>query len=189
MSVRWLAPTPIERSAADDCRCRRLCVKWHARSSRPIRTSMSCSSCPNKSPLEWRRSSRRCSYVLWDLEQFEGLATRRETPDECPETGPRRHDDPHDGRRGAVHHRRQGALLETLRIRFDKEIVAKTAAESGRREASPNAKPVSGGKRAHRAISLSPNRQVKARRGLLDPNTLFWISKYVYRVLESATSW
>ena len=71
------------------------------------------------------------------------------------------------------------ALFETLRARFDKQIVAKTAAEFvAAKLAEREARVRKAG--ASRYL-VEPNVK-EDKGGLRDLNTLFWISKYVYRV-------
>jgi [protein-PII] uridylyltransferase len=117
-------------------------------------------------------------YVLWDLKQKVGHATR--TIDECLRQA--RAD---MTIRTSVLEARliQGDArkLETLSARFDKEIVAKTASEFvtaklGERDARVN--------RAGESRYLVEPNIKEGKGGLRDLNTLFWISKYVYRVRD-----
>jgi [protein-PII] uridylyltransferase len=117
-------------------------------------------------------------YVLWDLKQKVGHATR--TIDECLRQA--RAD---MTIRTSVLEARliQGdaTKLETLSARFDKEIVAKTASEFvtaklGERDARV--------KRAGESRYLVEPNIKEGKGGLRDLNTLFWIAKYVYRVRD-----
>ncbi|MGO9422336.1 [protein-PII] uridylyltransferase [Roseiarcus sp.] len=115
-------------------------------------------------------------YVLWDLKQKVGHATR--TIEECLKqaradmtirttliearlvTGDRK-------------------MFETLQARFDKEIVAKTAPEFVAAKLAEREERV---KRAGASRYLVEPNVKEGKGGLRDLNTLFWISKYVYRV-------
>ncbi|MGA2492345.1 MAG: [protein-PII] uridylyltransferase [Roseiarcus sp.] len=117
-------------------------------------------------------------YVLWDLKQKVGHATR--TIDECLRQA--RAD---MTIRTSVLEARlilgDAKKLETLSARFDKEIVAKTASEFvtaklGERDARVN--------RAGESRYLVEPNIKEGKGGLRDLNTLFWISKYVYRVRD-----
>jgi [protein-PII] uridylyltransferase len=117
-------------------------------------------------------------YVLWDLKQKVGHATR--TIDECLRQA--RAD---MTIRTSVLEARlilgDATKLETLSARFDKEIVAKTASEFvtaklGERDARV--------KRAGESRYLVEPNIKEGKGGLRDLNTLFWISKYVYRVRD-----
>jgi [protein-PII] uridylyltransferase len=117
-------------------------------------------------------------YVLWDLKQKVGHATR--TIDECLRQA--RVD---MTIRTSVLEARlivgDAKKLETLSARFDKEIVAKTASEFvtaklGERDARV--------KRAGESRYLVEPNIKEGKGGLRDLNTLFWISKYVYRVRD-----
>ena len=117
-------------------------------------------------------------YVLWDLKQKVGHATR--TIDECLQQA--RAD---MTIRTALLEARliegDQTLFETLRARFDKEIVAKTAREFVAAKLSER------DARVHRAGAsrylVEPNVK-EGKGGLRDLNTLFWIAKYVYRVRD-----
>ena len=98
-----------------------------------------------------------------------------------PEAGARRHDDPHHPDRGAARHRRQEPF-ETLQTRFDKEIVAKTAPEFVAAKLAEREERV---KRAGASRYLVEPNVKEGKGGLRDLNTLFWISKYVYRVADA----
>jgi [protein-PII] uridylyltransferase len=115
-------------------------------------------------------------YVLWDLKLKVGHATR--TVDECLKqaradmtirttllearfiTGDR-------------------ALFEKLTTRFDKEVVAKTAAEFVAAKLAERETRVR--KAGASRYLVEPNVK-EGKGGLRDLNTLFWISKYTYRV-------
>ena len=115
-------------------------------------------------------------YVLWDLKQKVGHATR--SIDECIKQA--RADltiRTADARSAPDHGRRK--QFATLRARFDKEIVAKTASEFvaaklAERDARIN--------RAGASRYLVEPNVKDGKGGLRDLNTLFWIAKYVYRV-------
>jgi [protein-PII] uridylyltransferase len=117
-------------------------------------------------------------YVLWDLKQKVGHATR--TIDECLRQA--RAD---MTIRTSVLEARlilgEAKALATLSARFDKEIVAKTASEFvtaklGERDSRVN--------RAGESRYLVEPNIKEGKGGLRDLNTLFWISKYVYRVRD-----
>lgn len=117
-------------------------------------------------------------YVLWDLKLKVGHATR--TVDECLEqaradmtirttllearlvTGDKK-------------------LFEKLQSRFDKQIVAKTAAEFVAAKLAEREQRV---RRAGASRYLVEPNVKESKGGLRDLNTLFWISKYVYRVRD-----
>ena len=114
---------------------------------------------PDKSPPGVEKVVEALLYVLWDLKLKVGHATR--TIDECLKQA--RAD--MTIRTTLVEARLisgDKALFETLRTRFDKEIVAKTAPEFVGAN-SPNAKPESG-RRERRAILSSPTSR-KAKGG------------------------
>ncbi len=115
-------------------------------------------------------------YVLWDLKQKVGHATR--TVDECLKQG-----------RGDITIRTtliearlvtgDSKLFETLQTRFDKEIVAKTAQEFVAAKLAEREDRV---RRAGASRYIVEPNVKEGKGGLRDLNTLFWISKYVYRV-------
>ncbi|THD48177.1 MAG: [protein-PII] uridylyltransferase [Bradyrhizobium sp.] len=115
-------------------------------------------------------------YALWDLKQKVGHATR--SIDECIKQA--RSD---LTIRTAVLEARlitgEEKRFNTLRTRFNKEIVAKTASEF------VTAKLAERDERLERAGAsrylVEPNVK-EGKGGLRDLNTLFWIAKYVYRV-------
>ena len=117
-------------------------------------------------------------YILWDLRQKVGHSTR--SVDECIRQA--RED---ITVRTALLEARfilgDEALFEEMRNRFDNEIVRKSArefvaAKLAERDARVNRAGVS-------RYLVEPNVK-ESKGGLRDLNTLFWISKYVYRVRE-----
>ena len=131
---------------------------------------------PDKLPPGIEKVVEALLYVLWDLRLKVGHATR--TIDECLKQA--RAD--MTIRTTLVEARfvsGDKALFETLRARFDKQIVAKTAAEFvAAKLAEREARVRKAG--ASRYL-VEPNVK-EDKGGLRDLNTLFWISKYVYRV-------
>ena len=115
-------------------------------------------------------------YVLWDLKLKVGHATR--TVEECLKQA-----------RGDMTVRTtliearlvtgDKRLFETLQTRFDKEIVARTAPEFVAAKLAEREQRV---KRAGASRYLVEPNVKDGKGGLRDLNTLFWISKYVYRV-------
>ncbi len=115
-------------------------------------------------------------YVLWDLKQKVGHATR--TVEECLKQA--RAD--MTIRTTLIEARLvtgDRTLFETLQSRFDKEIVAKTAPEFVAAKLAEREERV---KRAGASRYLVEPNIKEGKGGLRDLNTLFWISKYVYRV-------
>src|SRR5271166_4760688 len=115
-------------------------------------------------------------YVLWDLKQKVGHATR--TVDECLKQA--RAD--MTIRTTLIEARLVTGdknLFETLQTRFDREIVAKTAAEFVAAKLAEREARV---RRAGASRYLVEPNVKEGKGGLRDLNTLFWISKYVYRV-------
>ena len=114
--------------------------------------------------------------MLWDLKQKVGHATR--TIDECLRQA--RAD---MTIRTSVLEARlimgDAKQFETLRARFDKEIVAKTASEFVTAKLAERDARV---KRAGESRYLVEPNIKEGKGGLRDLNTLFWIAKYVYRV-------
>ncbi len=114
-------------------------------------------------------------YVLWDLKQKVGHATR--TIDECLKQA-----------RGDMTIRTtliearlvtgDKRLFQTLQTRFDREIVAKTAPEFVAAKLAEREQRV---KRAGASRYLVEPNIKEGKGGLRDLNTLFWIAKYVYR--------
>ena len=117
-------------------------------------------------------------YVLWDLKQKVGHATR--TIDECMRQA--RAD---LTIRTAVLEARliigDAKAFETLRARFAKEIVAKTTSEFATAKLAERDARV---KRAGESRYLVEPNIKEGKGGLRDLNTLFWIAKYVYRVSD-----
>ncbi len=115
-------------------------------------------------------------YVLWDLKQKVGHATR--TVDECLKQA--RAD---MTIRTTILEARfivgDKDLFETLQKRFDAEIVAKTAPEFVAAKLAEREARV---RRAGASRYLVEPNVKEGKGGLRDLNTLFWISKYVYRV-------
>ena len=115
-------------------------------------------------------------YVLWDLKLKVGHATR--TIDECLKQA-----------RGDMTIRTtliearlvtgDKRLFETLQTRFDREIVARTAPEFVAAKLAEREQRVR--KAGASRYLVEPNVK-EGKGGLRDLNTLFWISKYVYRV-------
>jgi len=118
-------------------------------------------------------------YFLWDLRQKVGHATR--SVDECL----RQAREDMTIRTSLLEARfilGDEALFEDMRTRFDAEIVRKTAAEFvSAKLAERDARITRAG--ASRYL-VEPNVK-EGKGGLRDLNTLFWISKYVYRVRDA----
>jgi [protein-PII] uridylyltransferase len=117
-------------------------------------------------------------YVLWDLKQKVGHSTR--TIDECLKQA--RAD--MTIRTSLLEARLidgDPKLFATLQNRFDKEIVAKTASEFVAAKLSERENRV---RRAGDTRYLVEPNVKEGKGGLRDVNTLFWISKYVYRVRD-----
>jgi [protein-PII] uridylyltransferase len=115
-------------------------------------------------------------YVLWDLKQKVGHATR--TVDECLRQA--RAD--MTIRTTLIEARfivGDKDLFETLQARFDAEIVARTAPEFVAAKLAEREARV---RRAGASRYLVEPNVKEGKGGLRDLNTLFWISKYVYRV-------
>jgi [protein-PII] uridylyltransferase len=131
---------------------------------------------PDKPSPGVERTIEALLYVLWDLKQKVGHATR--TVDECLRQA--RAD--MTIRTALVDARLitgDKQLFETLRTRFDKEIVAKTASEFVAAKLAEREERV---RRAGASRYLVEPNVKEGKGGLRDLNTLFWISKYVYRV-------
>jgi [protein-PII] uridylyltransferase len=118
-------------------------------------------------------------YVLWDLKQKVGYSIR--SLDECLKQA--RAD---MTIRTSVLEARflsgDEALFERLRVRFDKEIVAKTACEFVAAKLAERETRV---RRAGESRYLVEPNVKEGKGGLRDLNTLFWIAKYVYRVRDA----
>ncbi|MBV9288987.1 MAG: [protein-PII] uridylyltransferase, partial [Hyphomicrobiales bacterium] len=131
---------------------------------------------PDKPTPAVERIVEALLYVLWDLKQKVGHATR--TVEECLKQA--RAD--MTIRTTLLEARLvvgDQRLFDTLRARFDKEIVAKTASEFvAAKLAEREARVRKAG--ASRYL-VEPNVK-EGKGGLRDLNTLFWIAKYVYRV-------
>ena len=117
-------------------------------------------------------------YVMWDLGQKVGHATR--TVEDCIRLA--RSD---MTIRTAILEARpilgDTALAHDLAGRFDKEVVQSTAAEFvAAKLAERDARVVKGGNSRYK---VEPNVK-EGKGGLRDLNTLFWITKYVYRVKD-----
>ena len=131
---------------------------------------------PDKAPPGVEKVVEALLYVLWDLKLKVGHATR--TVDECLKQA-RADMTIRTTLLEARFITGDKALFEALRTRFDKEIVAKTAAEFvAAKLAEREARVRKAG--ASRYL-VEPNIK-EGKGGLRDLNTLFWISKYVYRV-------
>jgi [protein-PII] uridylyltransferase len=115
-------------------------------------------------------------YVLWDLRQKVGHATR--TVDECLKQA-RRDMTIRTTLTEARLVTGDRKLFDTLLARFDKEIVAKTAPEFVAAKLAEREERV---KRAGASRYLVEPNIKEGKGGLRDLNTLFWISKYVCRV-------
>ena len=117
-------------------------------------------------------------YVLWDLKQKVGHATR--SIDDCLVQA--RAD---MTIRTSILEARplsgDATLFETMRRRFEAEIVSKTASEFVAAKLAERDKRV--GRHGESRYLVEPNVK-EGKGGLRDLNTLFWISKYVYRVRE-----
>ena len=115
-------------------------------------------------------------YILWDLKQKVGHATR--TVEECLKQA--RAD---MTIRTALLEARlldgDPTLFEKLRTRFDRELVAKTASEFVAAKLAEREARI---KRAGESRYLVEPNVKEGKGGLRDLNTLFWIAKYVYRV-------
>jgi len=131
---------------------------------------------PNKPTPGVERVVEALLYVLWDLKLKVGHATR--TVDECLRQA--RADT--TIRTTLIEARfivGDKGLFETLQARFDKEIVAKTAPEFVAAKLAEREARV---RRAGASRYLVEPNVKEGKGGLRDLNTLFWISKYVYRV-------
>ena len=115
-------------------------------------------------------------YVLWDLKLKVGHATR--TVDECLKQA-RADMTIRTTLLEARFITGETALFGKLMTRFDKEIVAKTAAEFVAAKLAERETRVR--KAGASRYLVEPNVK-EGKGGLRDLNTLFWISKYVYRV-------
>ena len=134
---------------------------------------------PNKPSPGVEKVVESLLYVLWDLKQKVGHATR--TVDECLRQA--RAD--MTIRTTLIEARfivGDKTLFETLQKRFDAEIVAKTAPEFVAAKLAEREARV---RRAGASRYLVEPNVKEGKGGLRDLNTLFWISKYVYRVRDA----
>ena len=131
---------------------------------------------PDKSPPGVEKVVEALLYVLWDLKLKVGHATR--TVDECLKQA-RADMTIRTTLLEARFITGDKALFEKLTARFDKEIVAKTAAEFVAAKLAERETRVR--KAGASRYLVEPNVK-EGKGGLRDLNTLFWISKYAYRV-------
>ncbi len=119
-------------------------------------------------------------YVLWDLGQKVGHSTR--SVEECLAEAKA-----DMTIRTALLEARfvlgRRSLFETLRTRFEREIVAGTGAEFVAAKLAERDARIA---RAGRSRYLVEPNVKEGKGGLRDLNTLFWIAKYVYQVREAA---
>ncbi|ACB96688.1 [protein-PII] uridylyltransferase [Beijerinckia indica] len=135
----------------------------------------------NPAEREWNeRVVQAILYLLWDLRQKVGYSTRLLS--ECLEQA--RED---MTVRTALLEARfllgNKKLFETMRRRFDDEIVSGTAPEFVSAKLEEREARIS---RAGRSRFLVEPNVKEGKGGLRDLNTLFWIAKYVYRVRTPA---
>ena len=119
-------------------------------------------------------------YVLWDLKKKVGHATR--SVDDCLILA--RED--MTIRTSILEARLLSGdekLFETMRRRFDTQIVAKSAGEFVAAKLAERDKRIQ--RQGESRYLVEPNVK-EGKGGLRDVNTLFWISKYVYRVQDAA---
>jgi [protein-PII] uridylyltransferase len=119
-------------------------------------------------------------YVLWDLKQKVGHATR--SVDDC--IAQARAD--MTIRTSILEARRlsgDAALFEDMRRRFATQIVAKTAGEFVAAKLAERDRRIK--RQGESRYLVEPNVK-EGKGGLRDLNTLFWISKYAYRVEDPA---
>ena len=177
VASRWLAPGP---GSGRRCRPSSPSADTGAACSRRARTSIFCSFCPRRRRRASRKSSRRCSTCFGTSSKRS--ATRRASVDECLKQA-----------RGDMTIRT--SLIEARFLSGDKRAVRDAAdrirqgdrRQDGvriRRRQARGARAAGQARRAHRAISSSPTSR-RAKGGLRDLNTLFWIAKYVYRVRDA----
>jgi [protein-PII] uridylyltransferase len=172
MSARWLAPAETSGSSPTI-----VAVGGYGRGMlAPFSDIDLLFLLPDKPAPGVERIIEALLYVLWDLKQKVGHATR--TVDECLKQA--RAD--MTIRTTLVEARLitgDKELFETLRTRFDKEIMAKTASEFVAAKLAEREERV---RRAGASRYLVEPNVKEGKGGLRDLNTLFWISKYVYRV-------
>ena len=118
-------------------------------------------------------------YVLWDLKRKVGHATR--TVDECLKLA-RADMTIRTTLLEARFITGDKALFDTLQARFEKEIVAKTAPEFVAAKLAEREERV---RRAGASRYLVEPNVKEGKGGLRDLNTLFWISKFVFRVRDA----
>ncbi|MBX9739466.1 MAG: [protein-PII] uridylyltransferase [Beijerinckiaceae bacterium] len=119
-------------------------------------------------------------YVLWDLRQKVGHSTR--SIDECL----RQAKDDMTVRTALLEARfllGDKAIFETMRTRFETEIVHTTAAEFVAAKLAERDQRLT--RSGNSRYLVEPNVK-EGKGGLRDLNTLFWISKYVYRVRDAS---
>ena len=172
LSSRWLAPAPEEAALPSI-----VAVGGYGRGLLAPGSDVDLLFLlPAKPAAGVQRVVEALLYVLWDLKLKVGHATR--TVDECLKQA--RCD--MTIRTTLLEARLvvgDKALFETLQSRFDKEIVAKTAAEFVAAKLAERDERV---RRAGASRYLVEPNVKEGKGGLRDLNTLFWISKYVYRV-------
>jgi [protein-PII] uridylyltransferase len=172
MSARWLAPAQPSQSLPTI-----VAVGGYGRGMlAPFSDIDLLFLLPDKPPPGVERVVESLLYVLWDLKQKVGHATR--TVDECLKQA--RAD--MTIRTTLIEARfivGDKGLFETLQKRFDAEIVAKTAPEFVAAKLAEREARV---RRAGASRYLVEPNVKEGKGGLRDLNTLFWISKYVYRV-------
>jgi [protein-PII] uridylyltransferase len=131
---------------------------------------------PERPRPETRKIIETMLYVLWDLKQKLGHATR--SIEECLRLA--RAD--MTIRTTLLEARLiigEEALFDRLRARFDREIVARTPSEFVAAKLAERDARI---KRAGESRYLVEPNVKEGKGGLRDLNTLFWIAKYVYRV-------
>ncbi len=119
-------------------------------------------------------------YILWDLRLKVGHSTR--SVDECL----RQARDDMTVRTALLEARLllgEASLFETLRQRFETELMPNTAREFVAAKLAERDRRIS--KAGSSRYLVEPNIK-EGKGGLRDLNTLFWIAKYVYRVREAS---
>jgi [protein-PII] uridylyltransferase len=172
MAIRWLAPPPPKTAAPTI-----VAVGGYGRGMLAPGSDIDLLFLlPDKPTPAVERIVEALLYVLWDLKQKVGHATR--TIDECLKQA--RAD--MTIRTTLIEARLVNGdkkLFRALQTRFDKEIVAKTAPEFVGAKLAEREERV---KRAGASRYLVEPNVKEGKGGLRDLNTLFWIAKYVYRV-------
>jgi [protein-PII] uridylyltransferase len=133
---------------------------------------------PDKSDVGQKKIVETMLYVLWDLKQKVGHATR--SLEECL----RQARTDMTIRTSLLEARflvGDEALFNRFRDRFDKEIVARGASEFVSAKLAERDARI---KRAGESRYLVEPNVKEGKGGLRDLNTLFWIAKYVYRVRD-----